>query len=162
MKHCIKNLFNKKTQVVNQLTEESVIPESIYPFVEQYTLVSPKNMMMDYELWELCKKMPVAYEIEGETHGWQPCVKLDTKIILPFLRELSKIQLNIDKKTRTVSVIYLNKDKNKCLYVLQNLQKGKDASVRVEYDDGNEKDWHLYMTPEIRKAVIEQMKIHSL
>ena len=156
----LQNAFHKKTQKVTETTASPKVSVPSYDFVKQYVLIDPKKLLANEECFALCKKIPVAYETKN-SGGWNACVELHTQIMLPFLRTLRKAdkELIAPAPTRTVSVIELSQ--GKYIYVLPNLTYSKSAEIHIVFDQGDENNWPFYMTPEKRRAVVEQIKIHT-
>ena len=141
-----------------------------YDFVERYTLVNPKNIFANHEAWALCDNMPVAYENSQEKSCWNKCVKLNTSIMLPFIRacKASPNEDLVPEKNRTVSIVHVNKDID--IYVvpmLPMLKSDLDCWLfwvnRKQRTKDNQfpKGWSFYMTPDIRKALANEIKVHT-
>ena len=152
-------------QVSAQATAKPVLPD----FVERYTLVNPKTILGNENLWELCDKVPVAYEKEGNHSDMCECVQLHTSIMLPFMNALRQSpDTDIEPAhRRTVSIVNLNDGKK--IYVLPILPICKRPEQCWMYfaDDktGKTKNfprgWSLNMTPQIRRALVEEIKVHT-
>lgn len=82
-----KKLF-KKTPVTTEEKTQQIKKEESFDFVERYTLLDPKKVFIDSEMWELCKKVPLACENENGDFGFEPCAFLDTSVMLPFVSTL--------------------------------------------------------------------------
>ena len=159
------SLFNRKKQNTNQDAQniqKNVIPKSSYHFVEQYTLTDPHKLMTKYSLFGLCKNIPVAYETETSS-GWLPSIEIPNEYPFnAYISQLSSVTSEEikDPRTRTISII--NVAPNKKVYVLPDIKTPKNPVICIKFDDENaEKAWPLYMTPDIRHAIVEQLKIHT-
>lgn len=158
----LQNAFHKQTQKVTETKTTATPKISVpsYDFVEQYVLIDPKKLLANEEAFALCKKIPVAYETK-DSGGWHICAQLHTKVMLPFIRALraAKPEDIAPADTRTVSVIELAQ--GKYIYVLPRITMPKTVEMYIVFDNDNENAWPFYMTPTIRKAVVEQVKIHT-
>ena len=161
----IKNLLKSKQPEQTKTQEEktSFIPKSKYDFVEQYVVVDPNNLLhIGYEAWYFCNKTPVAYDNNGQG-GFVETIELPTEWAQSFLAGLKtrNEEVRNDPKQRLISVINL-KDNHK-IYLVPHLDE-KRGSVLIRENDTDKKrklDWVLYVTPEINRAIVEQMKIRS-
>ena len=157
-----KKLLNRKQpKPIEKPTINNWVAEPSYNFVDQYVVIDPKKLLINEESFALCNKIPVAYDYSPNNTGWHACAQLDTRIMLPFLRTLRQMPAEQISSVamRTVSVINLDKDKR--IYVLPDFREQKSASIGVVFDKGDERAWPLYMTPEKRHAIVEQLKIHT-
>ena len=148
-------LFKKNNK--QQSSGETVhnLPRPKYNFVEQYTLVNPRNVLLNYNVFSLCENMPVRYESKyGD--GWTECVSLPTQVFLGYLNALKHapdIIVN-DKKMRTISVVNLKN--NRQLFILPNLKSPKKPIYA--YEQGT---LAFDVTPEINRAIVEQIKMFT-
>lgn len=158
----LQNAFHKQTQKVTETKTTATPKISVpsYDFVEQYVLIDPKKLLANEEAFALCKKIPVAHETK-DSGGWHICAQLHTSVMLPFIRSLrlTASEKIVPAKMRTVSVI--NLDRDKYIYVLPSITVPNAAEIHIIFDKGDENSWPFYMTPTIRKAVVEQVKIHT-
>ncbi len=173
----LKNLFKKKSkqQPIKKADTKPVLPD----FVERYTLVNPKNILGGPELWALSPEMPIPYENDKNTSGRMECAKLHTSVMLPFMRDLKRTPNEFIEPghMRTVSVVHLNNGLH--IYVLPVLpmtqmakisKNGHKPSCYVALADDNDTNckrledkpgWSFFMNPEIRKAIVEEIKLHT-
>lgn len=152
-------MFNHKNQTNSVPSVKT--PKNSYDFVSQYTLIDPKKLLANEEAFALCHKIPVVYENSQPKDAWHVGAQLHTKVMLPFIRALraAKPEDIAPADTRTVSVIELAQ--GKYIYVLPRITMPKTAEMYIVFDNDNENAWPLYMTPEKRKAVVEQIKVHT-
>lgn len=159
----LQNAFHKQTQKVTETKTTATPKISVpsYDFVEQYVLIDPKKLLANEEAFALCHKIPVVYENSQPKDDWHVGAQLHTKVMLPFIRALraAKPEDIAPADTRTVSVIELAQ--GKYIYVLPRITMPKPAEIHIIFDKGDENSWPFYMTPTIRKAVVEQVKIHT-
>lgn len=168
----IKDKFLKQQKPIETktTTETNIetIPEPKYSFVEQYTLLNPNTVMVDYNSWGLCDYTPVATE-QGfdKNSGFSTAVNLRTAVILPFINALKQSKPEDIKpvKMRTISIVHLSKDEH--IYILPVLPiKNRDEKCWLYFVNDNSKTidfkpgWSLKMTPEINRAIADQMKIY--
>ena len=108
MKNIFSKLFKRKT------TEPVVNTTPSYSFIEQYTIVVPSTVLVDYFLWSASAKTPVAYEntpvtYKNDKHNYTfyDCVMLPSEAFLIYCDKFKKASNEIkkDKKMRTVSVV---------------------------------------------------------
>ncbi len=160
-----KKLFKKTPAPITETQKE----ES-FDFVERYTLIDPKKVFINPEMWELCKKVPLACENENGDFGFEPCAFLDTSVMLPFVGTLkaSPVEDTEPKSARTVSVVRVNEDVS--IYVLPVLPicKAEEKYWLYWVNDkkptrGNSfpKGWSFHMTPQINRALAAQMKSYA-
>ena len=156
MKDILKKIFSKKEKTEKPAAEKS-LPKPMFDFVQQYTLVNPNQVMVDYSDWSSCKEIPVAYEKEGKSSGFAECVQLPTKIIGGFLYELQNAPGKIidNPVMRTVSVINLKNGKK--MYILPNLQSPKTPDIFIE----KPKELAFHVNPEINRAIVNQLKLYT-
>ena len=161
MANFLKNLFGKKQTKPATKTNETVcaevIPQSKYDFVKQYTIVHPRLVLINYNLFGGCSYIPVAHEVRSKT-GFNHSVELPNhSVIWTFLEDLSATNpMDISPKARTISV--LKKD-NQIIYIIPNIKEPKTPVIFMP--NAMEKGWSLGLTPEINRAIVEQMKIHT-
>lgn len=157
----LQKLTGKRTKMPDIEKKANVVQPAKYSFVESYVIKDPKTMLVDYEAWALCQKMPVAYENSANSGGWMESAMLDTSVILPLLRALKKAPKEIieNPKMRTVSVVNIANDYR--VYVLPNPSDSQSIIVDIKSDNNDEYGWLCYMTPEKRRAIVDQMKIHT-
>ena len=156
MKDIFKKFFSKKEKKAKTVETKS-LPKPMFNFVQQYTLVNPKQMLVDNSLWSLCEQVPVAYEKEGASSGFVECVELPTEVVSGFLYELQRAPGNIvdNPVMRTVSVIALKNGKK--MYILPNLQSPKTPDIFLE----KPKELAFHVNPEINRAIANQLKLYT-
>ena len=158
----IANAFKPKKPVAHAETAPVQADEK-FDFVEQYTLIDPKLLFNGgYDLWSLCKTVPVAYENESREKGtgFAQCVELPThKPIMEFLYQLEHAAPAIVKqpKNRTISIIHFGKGKR--MFIVPDLNHPKNPFFIVDFETGNEREWFLHVTPQINRAIVKQLKI---
>ena len=135
-------------------TEKQAIPQPKYDFVEQYTLVPPKNLMFGYDYWELCENVPVWCEDSSST--FNKGVKIPTAVFFPWWKTVLQAPLETvnNKKSRTISIVKL-KNGGK-LYILPNLKNQKNPIYAYK-----ESELGMQTTPEINRAIVEQIKMFT-
>ena len=154
---------NKPTQDIKE-NQEYTIPKSKFDFVEQYVVVDPDNVLhCGYEMWEMCDMTPVAYD-NNNAGGWVNTVELPSVWVQKFLKFLSTKatpEIRKDPTQRLISVINM-KDNHK-IYIVPYLGNKHGSYIISENEDDKEhsRDWVLYVTPEINRAIVEQVKIRS-
>jgi len=154
-KHKTNNKDNKVSVVENTTSQQSPVPQPKADFVKQYTLTHPKNVSMDYNLFDLCETMPVWHEVpNAQSDFHSTSLQLPTKVFLRYLNALKHTPLDIDPKMRTISVV--NMKNGAKLFILPNLQSPKNPISVCK--DG---DVALNTTPEINRAIVEQLKIFT-
>jgi len=150
-------LFQKRNR------QQSTTTKSKYDFVEQYTLVDPKNVLIDYSAFNMCKKIPVACEhIESTTSTFKNCVHLpNNKPFSDFLYQLTLCDKKQIKNPifRTISIV--NMAPGKQLFILPDIKNIRSPICVVNFDSGNTDDWVLYVTPEINRAIVDQVKMFT-
>jgi hypothetical protein len=131
--------------------------------VERYTIINPKRVLANYNLFSDCKTIPVAIETDDAKNGFVECVKLPTNIVLRFLRALGDMPAEkiIDSKMRTMSIVYLSNTQR--VVVFPNFDSPKEPHIwPVDSPSGSHAhDWLFDITPEKNRAIVEQMKIHT-
>ena len=144
---------NNKQQSSGKMTRDPRGPKC--NFIKQYTLVNPRKMLLDYNLFALCENMPVKYESENGD-GWSQSVSLPTQVFLGYLNALERAPDRIanDPKMRTVSVVNLKN--NRQLFILPNLRTPKKPVYA--YEPGT---LGFDVTPEINRAIVEQIKMFT-
>ena len=163
MTNFLDKIFGKKEPEQIKKTEDHKIPVSMYDFVEQYTFINPRNVFMDYELFSLCKFVPVAYESGDKSSGFATCVQLETKYFLPFLRALKNAPVEISgkKEMRTVSIVNLKYGEK--AYIFPSLNGKNEVVIRFSHHD-NEKHAKLpvscFVSPVINRAIVAQAKVY--
>ena len=149
------NLIKKKNKQKSSGTTLHGLPSPKYDFVKQYTLVNPRKMLLDYNLFSWCENIPVKYESENSS-GWSHCVSLPTQVFLGYLNALERAPDRIanDPKSRTISVVSLKNDR--FLFILPNLKSPKKPIYA--YEQGT---LAFDVTPEINRAIVEQVKMFT-
>lgn len=136
------------------------IPKPQYDFVQQYTLVDPKKLKNGYDKWAGRCFVLVAYE---QNKYLITRVKMDTKIVYPFLVALKNAPREISEKpeNRTVSVI--NMKHGARAYVFPNLDEtNKNYDIVFSNSKKCRQDLPLscFISPEINMAIMAQIKIY--
>lgn len=132
-----------------------VLPKPSSPHVEQYTLVSPRNCFINYDLFQYCEMVPVAYE-QSTDSDFNECVQLPTQVFLGYLNALKYASDEVinNPLNRTISIVHLLNNQN--LYILPNLKQPKrPICVRPHGGLG------LNTTPAIKAAIVEQLKMYT-
>lgn len=153
--------FFKKKMGSNQHIQQTYQKQSQYKIVEQYTLVPPNKLLTDYSLFESSKTIPVAYEQKSGT-GWNKTILLPNKLqIRNFLQQLKDADFETiqDAKYRTVSVIKIGDGKN--IYIVPNLKHKDIPSIVVHFEKQDKYPWPYYITPEINRVIVEQLKFYT-
>ena len=156
-------LFGKKQTVEqNQKTTDGALPRPRYDFVEQYTIVDPKNVMNGgYELFSLCKNIPVVCEESPKTCcGFSSCIEMPTNIVLGFLETLKNMPTEkiADPKMRTLSIVHLSPEHR--IVIGPSFDDSKKA-ILWSADSKKKGDWVFDITPDKNRAIVEQLKIHT-
>lgn len=140
----------------NTKIKPKVLPQPTSPLVQQYTLVPPKQVFIDYDLFQYCKEIPVGYEQSDNNSGFHECVSLPTEVVLTYLNALKYASDEVvqDPLNRTISIIQLKG--NEKLYILPNLKSPKHPISVCE-----ENALGLLTTPEINRAITEQLKMYT-
>lgn len=143
--------FNKKTPAPK--------PQSV--IVEKYVLIQPRKLLIDYSLFDDRKTIPVAYEQSTNT-SWNKCVVLPNekpiRIFLKHLRDAEPETVN-SEKMRTISIVKIDNDKD--LYIFPDLKGKKQYEMFVHFKKQDKYSWAHYVTPEINRAIVEQIKLHT-
>ena len=146
--------FLKFLEKTPELKQQSV-------FVEKYVLIQPKKLLIDYSMFVGHKTIPVAYEQSTNT-GWNKCVQLPNekpiRIFLKHLRDTDPEMVNAEKM-RTISIIKI--DNNKDMYIFPDLKGKKQYEMFVHFKKRDKYSWAHYVTPEINRAIVEQIKLHT-
>ena len=162
------NLFNKMfgkkrpVQQPNKKTEYAPVPRPKYSFVEQYTIVDPKHVLMDYSLFELCETIPVLCESPAPSGEVFPeGFRMRTDVVMGFLKTLEKMPAEkiADPKMRTLTIVHLS-DAHRVV-ISPNFAEPKSVNFWLIDADKNSKDWVLHVTPEKNRAIIDAVKIHT-
>ncbi len=155
----VNKVFNAKPK---QKTFEPVAKPK-YDFVEQYTIVDPKKVFYGgYDSWVGCENIPVVCEEHYKTpNGVGYYAELPAKIVMGFLMELQrKSAAEIENpKMRTLSIIHISKHHR--VIIGPNFYSPKFPVFWVITDDADRKDWVFYVTPEINRAIVDALKIHT-
>ena len=152
---------SKKTEYkINKAKTDKKIPKPQYDFVQQYTLIDPKKLKNGYDKWAGRCFVLVAYE---KNKYLITRVKMDTKIIYPFLMALKNAPREISARpeNRTVSVIDLKHGAK--AYVFPNLDEtNKNYDIVFSNSKKCCQDLPLscFITPEINMAIMAQLKIY--
>lgn len=163
MSKVFKKLFKKRAVADGSNNRMgAVVPRPKYDFVEQYTIIDPKRVLIDYGVFSLCGKIPVACEESAVSScGFRQCIELPTNLVFSFLMELkdAPAETIINPKMRTISMVHLTPD---CMiFIKPNLQNPKMPTFYRINSKGPRQDWVLYVTPEKNRAIVEQLKIHT-
>jgi len=140
----------------NTATPQVPAPKQKYDFVEQYTLTSPKKLMVSYDYWSLCNDVPVRYENAKPDEGFAKCVELPSVVFFPWWETIQKAPQEVlnNPKFRTISVV--NLEHGGRFFILPNV---KDITRPIyAYPEGK---LGLLTTPEINRAIVEQIKMFT-
>ena len=162
----VKSKFGKQSPVqhVSAPTDQETkkIPDQ-FDFMEHYTFIDPRKVMIDYDLFSLCSEVPVACETnEDISSGFQTATPIPTKIALDFIHMLKatpaeKIE---PKAMRTISIIHTKKGKS--IVIMPDLQFKTNVIIwDTSAKPGTKGTWFLDTTPEINRAIVEATKIHT-
>ncbi len=156
----IRRLCKKTEYKINKAKTDKKIPKPQYDFVQQYTLIDPKKLKNGYDKWAGRCFVLVAYE---KNKYLITRVKMDTKIIYPFLMALKNAPREISARpeNRTVSVIDLKHGAK--AYVFPNLDEtNKNYDIVFSNSKKCCQDLPLscFITPEINMAIMAQLKIY--
>ena len=128
-------------------------PETKYSFVKKYTLVHPKKVSIDYELFSLCETTPTS--IEGKPgEDFHRAIPFPTEVILPILRFLEKSSDEISKSPLYRTVYEIQLKNNETAYVVPSIEYKKCAELGIE----ERKRFPFNVTPEINRAIIDCVK----
>lgn len=134
-----------------------------FEFMEHYTFVDPRKVMTNYDLFELCEKVPVACETDEDiSSGFYNCKEIPTKIALEFAHMLEKTPAEkiAPKAMRTISIIHTQKGKN--IVIMPDLTFANPVLIwDTSAKPGTRGTWFLDTTPEINRAIVEATKIHT-
>jgi len=133
-----------------------------FDFMEHYTFVDPRKVTINYDLFSERPKIPVACETIETKSGFHETLQIPTEIALPFIHALEKTHAKkIESKAmRTLSIIHTKKGRT--IVIMPDL-KFKQAFLiwDLSITPGEKSTWFLDTTPEINKAVVEAIKIHT-
>ena len=154
----MRNFFARKHSkhidpaVESQSVQTPSVQQPKSPYVEQYTLVPPKQVFMDYNYFDRCPTVSVKYEASD----WGNCVELPTQAFLPYWNMLKSAPCEIMDKplNRTISVVHLLNDQN--MYIFPNPQSPK--RLIFAYNAGK---LALNMSPEIRRVIVDQIRMYT-
>lgn len=127
-------------------------------FVKQYTLVDPKKLMINYELFFNRNRIPVAYEERSRKEAFHSTILLPASVFAKYLVDLynAPSEITDDPKMRTISIITLNNGQK--MYMIPDLQTQKDPTLYLNLHD---LPMAFNVTPEINRAIAEQWKIYT-
>ena len=144
---------------------QTVAKKPEYDFVDQYVLVDPRNVLIDYSAFIMCNKIPVACEtVESKTSTFKNCVHLPNQPeFANYLASLTAADKKLIKNPiyRTISVVNLAPEKH--VYILPDIKNIKNPIFSVVFFDEpeKEKDWFLYMTPVLNRASVAAAKTYT-
>ena len=121
--------------------------------VKTHIVVNPKNAFINYDLFSLCKDVPVAIESSEAAHnGIYTAIPLPTKEFLPYLAELKHAPDDVAGQTtnRTIYEIQLNNGEK--MYIFPNLKHPKNPWMAFEPNVA------FNVTPELNRAIIGVLK----
>ena len=133
-----------------------------FEFMEHYTFVDPRKVMINYDLFSDCEKTPVTCETQNATSGFQEAKEIPTEIALGFINMLKKTPAKkIEPKAlRTISIIHTQKGRN--IVVIPDLEfKSPFLILDTSVKPNENGTWFLDTTPEINRALVEAIKIHT-
>lgn len=127
-------------------------------FVKQYTLVDPRNLMIDYTLFFGRKFIPVAYEEYSKKEAFHTTILLPTSMFAEYLTDLNNAptEVSSDFKNRTISIISMENGQK--LYMIPEWRNNK--KVKAIFTE-HELPIAFNVTPEINRAIVEQLKIYT-
>lgn len=133
-----------------------------YEFIDRYILADPKNVLINYSAFGMCGKIPVACEtVESKT---------SIAFHLPnqpeftdYLTSLTTADKKLIKNPLYRTIYVVNLAQKKQMFILPDIKNIKNPIFSVVFSDesGKEKDWFLYMTPTLNRAVIEAVKTYT-
>lgn len=151
---------NKDTQVIKDTTptHASNIPtEQERPdIVTKYILVNPQSLLTNYELFSLCKTIPVAIESEKTSPtGFCNTIPLQTTDFLPHLKELKNAPTEVaaNPENRTLYEIKLNNGEK--MYIYPSFKHPKNPWISFE------KNVAFNVTPEINRVIVNILKKYT-
>ncbi|MCQ2562338.1 MAG: hypothetical protein MJ158_01835 [Alphaproteobacteria bacterium] len=155
--HTFKVKATEHTQTDNPTQPKHELPS----FAQEYVLVDSKMCLSNYGYFSLCKHIPVAIETKDST-GFYNCIQLPTSaVFMDYLNILYNLPAEelANPLTRTITVFTLDKDKY--IYVLPPF-KALTGNVVVHFEeDPTAKGWPLYVTPELNKTLVRQLKKYN-
>jgi hypothetical protein len=157
----VKNFLEEMAKVKIKKTKPTKkLPQPKYDFVHQYTLVDPRYVTPDYDFWASWCFLPVACESEKDS---AVCVKMDTRILMPFLTLLKNTPKKLLEKPemRTVSVVDMKHGAK--AYLFPNLDEAS-GGYKIIFTNARKSRMRLplscFTTPEINQAITAQAKIY--
>ena len=163
MTNLFNKMFNKEknNETKQKQAQPAPIPQPGYDFVEQYTLVNPKNLFMDYNLWSMCETLPVAVEGKESGTGFAQCVRLKTNVLLPFIQKLENAPTEVSKKQEMRTISIINMKHGAKAYVFPDLEKDQVYLLTVLEKKQKNLPISCFVTPEINRAIVAQSKIYG-
>jgi hypothetical protein len=160
------NFFEKAINGLKAHKDASIVPETaLIPapntqvsqvksdIVTKHVLVNPKCALMNYDLFSLCKTVPVAVESEqaGLT-GFCDTISLPTQDFLPHLKALNNApnEVAADPKNRVVYEIKLQNGEK--MYIYPNLKYPRNPWMSFE------RTVAFNVNPELNRAIISVLK----
>ncbi|MBR5904488.1 MAG: hypothetical protein IKZ49_03055 [Alphaproteobacteria bacterium] len=160
-----KNIYNsitkKKFNTKPVLDKE---PDHLN-FVEQYTFIDPRNVLIDYDSFSLCETTPVACETQENKSAFCQSFQIPTHIASEFINILKtkpKEQIQ-PKKMRTMSIIHTTKGRT-IVVMPEFLPESKFKAViwdATENENLKKIKWLLDTDLSINQAVINASKIYT-
>lgn len=136
-----------------------------YEFIDQYILADPKNVLINYSAFNMCGKIPVACEtVESKTSTFKNCVHLPNQPeFTDYLTSLTTADKKLIKNPLYRTIYVVNLAQKKQMFILPDIKNIKNPIFSVVFSDEpeKEKDWFLYMTPTLNRAVIEAVKTYT-
>jgi hypothetical protein len=112
-------------------------------FFKEHIIQDPKKVLIDYNFFSLCEEVHVV--IETKDSGWNTTEAFPTKGTLKYLSALKKMPIEFSSNPTARTISEYNFGSNS-FYILPNM-----AFIA-------ERDWVLFLTPEIRKHIVNQLK----
>ncbi|MBR4475433.1 MAG: hypothetical protein IKP05_02010 [Alphaproteobacteria bacterium] len=136
--------------------------KSKYNFVETYTVVDPKNLLINYAMFSACDMVPVVCEGYQSVGSYTAALRLPRDVVWGFLNDLTKLPAEItdEPENRTISIIHLTKDQR--IVVMPDFNTIKGAVIwAIDNEKNGGPSWVCDITPEKNRAIVEQVKIHT-
>jgi len=156
------NVHNRKHHTEYESVDEQLPTKSKYNFVETYTVVDPKHLLLNYALFSSCDMIPVACEGFQTAGSFTSALRLPRDVVWEFLNDLKSLPAKITNapEMRTISIVHLSD--NQRIVVLPDFKEKKGAIVwAIDNEKNGGLSWVFDITPEKNRAIIEQVKIHT-
>lgn len=121
--------------------------------VTKYFLVNPKCVLINYELFSLCKTVPVAIESEqaGLT-GFCDTISLPTEDFLPQLRELHHAPNEVAANPANRVLYEIKLQNGEKMYIYPNLKHPKNPWMSFQ------KTVAFNVNPELNKIIVKVLQ----